>query len=279
MDKTLLVIGNGVWGTKLRTLFQSWGFEVNQFGARSFLQLDLERKRDIFNIDIIWIATTPELQIKIISSISKCHSNSIFILEKPFFRDLNEKFQFFEVVKESNLNLRSSSPWVYSDIWLKSKNKLLDLFGPLQISIMRSGPSNNKSILPYLDWLSHDVQLISDLFNSEAKIIYLDRSNHKFKSDSNNIKIGFKDGSSLDLSGGLSKSKISSWVARDKKDNCIRIDFNSKSFQHFGHNQILIESYKSPPNDNPLLDMIQNFTNLPNYEKAESHFRWQEILI
>lgn len=279
MVKSIVVIGNGVWGKKLSTLFQLWGFEVNQFGGRSFLELDLAKKLKILNTDIIWIASTPDLQIKIISNISKCHSKSIFILEKPFFRNLKEKLQFWEVIRESHLNLRSSSPWVYSDIWLKSKKKLLDLFSPLQMSIMRSGPSNNKSISPYLDWLSHDVQLLADLFNTKAEIIYLNRSVHEFKSDFNSIKVRLSDGSSLDLSGGLSKSKVSTWVVRDKKGNCIKIDFNSKILNHFGDNNILIESYQSPPSDNPLFNMVINYIDQPNMKKLEPYFRWQEILI
>lgn len=279
MDTSIAVLGNGVWGKKLNALFQSWGFKVSQYGARSFLELNFERQQKILDNDVVWIASTPDLQLRIISDVSRYQKKSILILEKPFFRDLNEQIKFVEIMNNSDLYLRSSSPWVYSDIWSKSKKKLLELFHPLEIIISRSGPSNNKSIRPYMDWLSHDVQLMADLFSSETKVIHVNRSTDKFKSDSCKIHIRLNDGSNLDLSGGLSVSKISYWKVQDKRGHFIEIDFNSKLLQCFGSDQVLIESYKSPLDDNPLLNMLLNYTDQSNDKKVESFFRWQEVLI
>jgi hypothetical protein len=279
VDTSIAVLGNGVWGKKLNALFQSWGFKVSQYGARSFLELNFERQQKILDNDVVWIASTPDLQLRIISDVSRYQKKSILILEKPFFRDLNEQIKFVEIMNNSDLYLRSSSPWVYSDIWSKSKKKLLELLNPLEIIISRSGPSNNKSIRPYMDWLSHDVQLMADLFSSETKVIHVNRSTDKSQSDSCKIHIRLNDGSNLDLSGGLSVSKISYWKVQDKRGHFIEIDFNSKLLQCFGSNQVLIESYKSPPDDNPLLNMVLNYTNQSNDKKVESFFRWQEVLI
>lgn len=279
MDTSIAVLGNGVWGKKLNALFQSWGFKVSQYGARSFLELNFERQQKILENDVVWIASTPDLQLRIISDVSRYQKSSILILEKPFFRDLNEQIKFVEIMNNSDLYLRSSSPWVHSDIWSKSKKKLSELLNPLEIMISRSGPSNNKSIRPYMDWLSHDVQLMADLFSSEKKVIHVNRSTDRSKSDSCKIHIRLNDGSNLDLSGGLSVSKISYWKVQDKRGHFIEIDFNSKLLQCFGSDQVLIESYKSPPDDNPLLNMVLNYLDQSNDKKVESYFRWQEVLI
>jgi len=279
VDISIAVLGNGVWGKKLNALFQSWGFKVSQYGARSFLELNFERQQKILDNDVVWIASTPDLQLRIISVVSRYQKKSTLILEKPFFRDLNEQIKFVEIMNNSDLYLRSSSPWLYSDIWSKSKKKLLELLNPLEMIISRSGPSNNKFIRPYMDWLSHDVQLMADLFSSETKVSYVNRSTDKSKSDSYKIHIRLNDGSNLDLSGGLSVSKISYWKVQDKRGHFIEIDFNSKLLQCFGSDQVLIESYKSPPDDNPLLNMVLNYTDQSNDKKVESYFRWQEVLI
>ena len=133
MDTSIAVLGNGVWGKKLNALFQSWGFKVSQYGARSFLELNFERQQKILENDVVWIASTPDLQLRIISDVSRYQKSSILILEKPFFRDLNEQIKFVEIMNNSDLYLRSSSPWVYSDIWSKSKKKLSELLNPLEI--------------------------------------------------------------------------------------------------------------------------------------------------
>lgn len=279
MDTSIAVLGNGVWGKKLTALFQAWGFKVSQYGARSFLELNFERQQKILDNDVIWIASTPDLQLRIISDVSRYQKKPIFILEKPFFRDLYEQIKFVELMNNSGLYLRSSSPWVYSDIWSKSKKKLLEFFNPLDVIISRSGPSNNKSIRPYMDWLSHDVQLMADLFSPETKVIYVNRSTDKAKSDSCKIHIRLNDGSNLNLSGGLSISKISYWKVQDKRGHFIEIDFNSKLLQCFGSDQVLIESYKAPLDDNPLLNMVLNYTDHSSDKKVESYFRWQEVLI
>lgn len=279
MDKSILVIGNGDWGKKLKILFNSWGFNVNQCGARSFLAHNFETKQFVLNSHIIWIASTPDLQIKIMSEILKRWQSDILILEKPFFRDLYEKSQFFQIIKENNLNVRASSPWVYSDIWSKSKGKLLELSGPLHMKIKRSGPSKTKSIISYLDWLSHDVQLISDLYNSKSMIVDIKSRGENLRPDFKEFKIRLSDGSKIEMSGGLGNSKISSWEVEDGSGTVIRINFNSKIFQYFGSDKILLETYKSPKDDNPLLNMVLNYVEQSDLKNVESYFRWQEVLI
>lgn len=279
MGKSILVVGNGVWGKKLNNFFQLWGFNVSHCGARSFLGLTSETKQIVSNNHIIWIASTPDLQIRIMSEILKWRQSNILILEKPFFRNVYEKNQFFQIIKENNLNVRASSPWVYSDIWSKSKGKLLELSGPLHMKIMRSGPSKSKSIISYLDWLSHDVQLISDLYNSKSVIIDMKSSSEYLRPDFKEFKIRLSDGSKIEMSGGLSNSKISSWEVQDARSTVIKIDFNSKIFQYFGSDKILLETYKSPEHDNPLLNMVLNYIEKSDLKNIESYFRWQDVLI
>lgn len=279
MNNSILVVGNGVWGNKLRNLFTGWGFRVQLCGARKFLTLTSKEKEFISTNHTVWIASTPDLQIEVIAELSNSRNIQRLIIEKPFFRDHQEKIKFFEVMNCTKVNISASSPWLYSDIWLKSKPKILKLFAPLHFSILRSGPVRNKSIPPHLDWLTHDVQLISNLFYSETSLETFQRIKRDVDNDFGKINIEFTNGSTLEMRGGISKNKESRWLVQDSNKDEFEVDFNKRLYRHYTNKESLNFEYKSPNNDNPLLNMYTHFRNNPEERNMKSFFQWQSMLI
>lgn len=279
MNNSILVIGNSLWGKKIRNIFTSWDFNVDQCGARKFLTLTPKEKEFILKNHTVWIASTPDLQIRVIAEISKFTNSRRLILEKPFFRDHQEKFKFFQVINCAQFNIRASSPWLYSDIWLNSKPKILKLVAPLRFSILRSGPVRNKSIPPYLDWLAHDVQLMFNLFYSQTNLVSFQRIKREVDKDFGKINIELSNGSTIEMMGGMSESKESQWLVRDSKRDGFEVDFNNKCYRHYSKKDIFDYRYKSPDDDNPLLNMYTHFSNNPNETNLQSFFQWQSVLI
>ena len=279
MNNSILIVGSGAWGNKLKSLFTGWGFRVEQCGARKFLTLTAKEIESISKNHTVWIASTPDLQIKVVARISKSSNIQRLILEKPFFRDHQEELKFFEVIKCTEVSISASSPWLYSDIWLKSKPKILKLLAPLHFSILRSGPVRNKSIPPYLDWLAHDVQLIFNLFYSETNLETLQKIKRDIHKDFGKIDIEFSNGSTIEMRGGISKNKESRWLVQDSNKDELEIDFNKKFYKHYNNKKTLNYEYKSPNDDNPLLNMYTHFRNNPEERNIQSFFQWQSVLI
>jgi predicted dehydrogenase len=279
MQTSLLIIGNGVWGKKLSELFQKWDFKISRYGARDYLELSYEDKQQVSITDLIWIASYPDIQIQIVQEIMKLKIKGMIILEKPFFRNLKEQEEFNRMLETSNLSIRSSSPWVYSDIWLKSKDNILELNGPLKIEILRSGPFKRAQIESYLDWLSHDVQLLSDLFTFDTTIAEVQSQFNMQEPCTKKYTFKFSNGTLVELKGGASETRISIWRIQDLNGNSYAINFDSKTLESFSDREVLVNSYQSPQSDEPLLNMIQHYCRELENKESNIDFRWQEALI
>lgn len=94
MINSITVIGNGIWGNKIKHFFESFGYEIHHFGARVYAEEEYLNLNKNINKQIFWIATTPDLQIKIASNLSMIDESSILILEKPFFDTPTNKRNF-----------------------------------------------------------------------------------------------------------------------------------------------------------------------------------------
>ena len=279
MRISLLVIGNGQWGDKISELFQKWDFKISRHGARDFLGLSYKEKQQALITDLIWIASYPDLQIQIIQEIIKYKVKGTLILEKPFFRNLKEQKEFHSMLEISNLSIKASSPWVYSDIWLKFKQRILELNGPVKIEISRSGPLKRNMIEPHLDWLSHDVQLISDLFTCDVTITEVQNQFNLKDSSTKEFRLKLSNGSLVELRGGYTETRISLWRIQDSNGYSCTINFVSKALEFFSESEGLVHSYQSPQGDEPLLNMINHYYHEPKNKKSDKDFRWQQILI
>lgn len=279
MINSITVIGNGIWGNKIKHFFESFGYEIHHFGARVYAEEEYLNLNKNINKQIFWIATTPDLQIKIASNLSMIDESSILILEKPFFRYTYEQTKFLEAIENLKLKIKTSCPWAYSDLWIKSKKSISELKFPLNIDIIRSGPSKHTFIRPEIDWLSHDIQLLTDLFDSKISLSKYGNLTSQVYADSKQYGMIFSDGSKASLNSGVSKMKIAVWSVYDSRGYKVTIDFNLKYLRFFDCHKNLLESYQSPINDNPLLNMIRDFQNPLQNTNIYSRIKWQEVLI
>ena len=96
-NQALLIIGSGAWSQKVSSIIGKNNKEiiVTIVGAREFLSLDEAAVKNIIAIQIVWIATTPKNQIKILNMI-KSYDNKV-IIEKPFAVDNGELKEFLNL--------------------------------------------------------------------------------------------------------------------------------------------------------------------------------------
>jgi hypothetical protein len=155
----------------------------------------------------------------------------------------------------------------------------LELNGPLKIEILRSGPFKRAQIESYLDWLSHDVQLLSDLFTFDVTISEVQSKINMQDPCTKKYTFKLSNGTLVELKGGASETRISIWRIQDTNGYSCTIDFDAKTFELFNDREVLINSHQSPQSDEPLLNMIQHYCRELKNNESNIDFRWQERLI
>ena len=162
-SQALLIIGSGAWSQKISSIIGKNSKEiiVTIRGAREFLSLDEAAVKKIIANQIVWIATTPKNQIKILNII-KSYDNKV-IIEKPFAVDRAELKEFLNLTSETDNKIYLSEPWKHSKIWANEKNLITAQKSPQNIVINRGGPIGRSYISPVWDWIQHDLGLISEL--------------------------------------------------------------------------------------------------------------------
>ena len=114
----LLVIGSGPWSQKIKSVLNTNHnhIEVTSVGARDFLLLDSTNIGVNTKEQIIWIATTPTIQLEVLNKIEFLQNR--VIIEKPFATNLNELESFIQISNMSQNTMYLSEPWRYSKIWM-----------------------------------------------------------------------------------------------------------------------------------------------------------------
>ena len=215
----VLVIGNGKWaGTILKSLTGSkLDLDIDQIGARSFIS---NENQDILrNVSIIWIATLPQIQIDVLK---KIHDAKLkVILEKPLARNVYELKTLSDVINISNNQIFLSALWNRNILWEKflQENKI-DLID--NIEIKRGGPLLRDSINPIIDWLPHDLYLLTELFGEIKEISSTTTANKK----SANINIKYSCGVKVLVQVGYFKQgREAVWRVFDRNGNFRIIEF------------------------------------------------------
>jgi len=161
----VIVIGKGVWGKKVQSVIsENSNRSVKLISARSVLSGKQLIPKNLQKDCIIWIATCPELQIKLVSKVSDFEK---IIIEKPI---ANSSKQFTELKNELakvKCKVFISEVWSHSLFWetLISKIKL-ESHNIRRIIVTRYGEAAHSYIHPPLDWLAHDINLLYRLSNS-----------------------------------------------------------------------------------------------------------------
>ena len=156
----LLLIGQSRWSEKVSKSIKfglSW-VNTRIIGARQFL--GNPKITGSFVPDLVWVVCGPNLQTDVIDSLSDF--TGIVIIEKPLGLSMSD----FAQLEKSNLyssgKLRLSRPWNYSEVWHAYKSLIGKNISYLKI--VRGGLNHGSSIPLHLDWLPHDLFLLTDLF-------------------------------------------------------------------------------------------------------------------
>jgi len=162
------IIGRGFWPSKIKSSLESnfKELDIKVFSAR---EVDSNPKLIQKNhFCVVWIATQPSLQIKLLGKLVGMSEN--IILEKPLGSNSAEIEGLIQFLQENSSGVVApSNPWSYENTCLEAvelmKNEGLD---SAKIEITRRGPNRRSYISPVGDWIPHDLYLLEKIFDSES---------------------------------------------------------------------------------------------------------------
>ena len=275
----LLLIGKGDWSLKLQRIFGNQEYNVicKILGAREFIE---SRDLQIVNNKIIWICTSPDLQLDVLSKLRNL-TNKV-ILEKPIFTNLSQVQKFTNVVDGSALSFYLSSPWKFSKIWEYSKKAIIKNVHPLNIETQRFGIALREYAKPPQDWLAHDIYLIQDLFLS-TNFSLIDKETLWAKDMTEaSINLQMPDGSKCSMRGGYANNakKWANWNVYFSDSRKMEIDFLHGKIGIYNEADIDVPEHTvSIMEIHPVVEMLKNFAiNVPNIP-IENHISWQSLLV
>ena len=246
----VLIIGKGTWGTKLNEILQRDcpTLNITSISARELLS-DINRNYLLLeNSSLVWIATAPEVQLKLLKLLNNFQIK--VILEKPSFLT---KPQFEELILQINnkTEVFMSEPWKYSSTWQFTK-QLIKEKRPTNIKVRRGSELVRNNIPSWLDWCFHDLSLIYDLnsINSLESDLIIKNSCAEINIWTNEHK--------LDLVCGLMPRKIATWEFND-----VIIDFNASSYSQ-GNKRNVLEM--NMPLANQLTSCLKAESNIQELE-------------
>jgi hypothetical protein len=243
---------------------------VELFPARTVLATPELLKEDL---DLIWIATRPDIQVKILELLKS--RNVKILLEKPLARDLKELAELEKLAKLSNCEIYTSQPWRFSDLWLKTKNSLVDLN---RLKSTRVSPKLRTFVTPDLDWIAHDLYLLADL-GIDPNLLNLEDVR---KSEAERTiyflssRISFCQ---FTFSVGFAEIRINRWDFETLKGDSGFIDFDLGISELYDRTGILKHSYKQNPDIHPIHEMIQSYLRGPEPQSIDVFRFYGKILI
>jgi len=251
----ILLIGSGAWPTKIFNGLHPKlkKDEIKQIGARDFLSQD-SSKYDSF--DCIWIATTPQNQINIITKLAQY--SKVVILEKPLFTTISEHQRINSALKSFKGVAQMSAIWLYSPLW---KNLKMSLENMTSILIKHKYADHRIYCSPILDWIPHDLYLLNDLGlkihqSSELSTDYSALGNMS-------MRFKFENKVYIDISLEKSKQNNFSWEIECSDSSRIEIDFTNCSFIKTIQGKILT-SYSDDSGFNPAASMVEDMSRTTN---------------
>ena len=221
----LLVIGSGPWSQKIKSVLNTNHnhIEVTSVGARDFLLLDSTNIGVNTKEQIIWIATTPTIQLEVLNKIEFLQNR--VIIEKPFATNLNELESFIQISNMSQNTMYLSEPWRYSKIWMFIKNKIGEQNFLQNILIYRGGPKTRSYINPVWDWIQHDLGLVGELLKKYQDTVQIES---EWLNEGKTLKLKIISGNkfNIEINVGYFPERIEFWKINDTDI----VDFNDNQF-------------------------------------------------
>jgi len=167
-DAKLAIIGRGVWPSKIKSSLESnfQNLDIKIFSARDVVSNSKLVQENLFNV--IWIATQPSLQLKLLKEL--LNGSRTIIFEKPLGLNSAEIESLIQFLQEHPSGaVAPSNPWSYETTCLEAvelmKNEGL---GAGKVEITRRGPNRRSYLSPVGDWIPHDLYLLEKIFVSES---------------------------------------------------------------------------------------------------------------
>ena len=263
----ILLIGSGAWPTKIFSglYSKSTKNQIRQISAREFL---LQNTKKYSHFDFIWIATSPDNQIKIISQLQ--HFSNTIILEKPIFTTCQE----YESLKLALMNFKGlaqmSTIWLYSTLWNNSKISVKNI---KSIFIKHGYAERRIYCSPLLDWIPHDIYLLNDLGIQlhQSQIISIEGS------ENGTLNLGLKFAKSVSISLFFYRTMQNSFVWEIESDDTskITINFSNRSFKEIKYGEV-IKTFTDDSYLNPAEAMLEHFlektsSNLEDFIESYSY--------
>ena len=238
----LLVIGSGPWSQKIKSVLNTNhnNIEVTSVGARDFLLLDSTNIGVNTKEQIIWIATTPTIQLEVLNKIEFLQNR--VIIEKPFATNSKELESFIQISNMSQNTMYLSEPWRYSKIWMFVKNKIGEQNSLQNILIYRGGPKTRSYINPVWDWIQHDLGLVGELLKEHQDTVQI-RYEWLNEGKTLKLKIISDDKFNIEINVGYFPERVEFWKINDTEI----VDFNDNQFTN---DQPLCTMYEYVTSDN-----------------------------
>ena len=221
----LLVIGSGPWSQKIKSVLNTNHnhIEVTSVGARDFLLLDSTNIGVNTKEQIIWIATTPTIQLEVLNKIEFLQNR--VIIEKPFATNLKELESFIQISNMSQNTMYLSEPWRYSKIWMFIKNKIGEQNSLQNILIYRGGPKTRSYINPVWDWIQHDLGLVGELLKEHQDTVQME---FEWLNEGKTLKLKIISGDkfNIEIKVGYFPERVEFWKINDTEI----VDFNDNQF-------------------------------------------------
>ena len=210
LQNKLLLIGSGKWPDKIKSVLAAQDASIDTviIPAREFLNLDINTVKKLSSSRLLWIATTPDNQFRILDSI-KGFENKV-IIEKPFASNLHELNLILTYSSNSKNKIYVSEPWRHSQIWQVKKLEIERTSGKKNVLINRGGPIIRDYITPAWDWMQHDIGLLSDLLDSKESSLNILASINQNR-DNFNLKVKSGDTYDLEVNAGYMSRRCETW--------------------------------------------------------------------
>ena len=167
-DIKLAIIGRGAWPSKIKSSLESnfQNLDAEIFSARDVVSNSKLVQENLFNV--IWIATQPSLQLKLLKKL--LNGSQTIIFEKPLGSNSAEIDSLIQFLQEhSSGAVAPSNPWTFETTCLEAvelmKNQGLEA---AKVEITRRGPNRRSYLSPVGDWIPHDLYLLEKIFVSES---------------------------------------------------------------------------------------------------------------
>lgn len=261
-----MIIGSGAWGQKVKSSLQSTKAEVSLIGARDIFNTELiSVVKLIENKDLVWICTSPEMQLKILNLL-KSLTNTKIVIEKPIGANLKINQEIFEIFSNQD-NLHISRPWNFSELWLKFKENIIKGQGIKSILIEHSGEILREYINPPQDWLHHDLCLIHEL-NNDLKLSF-SPSKKLWSNENKSLTINSRNGLNIEIVGGYSPERISIFDVFFENGTRIKMDMNNRELSIQASNATT-ETFKYR-DDLPINSMVDHYIKTESNIVSKNH--------